>query len=84
MTSLLAAVSFTMSLFPQPKQPAPPPKIDWNAPPPAADTTKPKVVCGMTLVPAQPSVDSKMPKAPIPGDRQFPMRTVQPQTCAQK
>lgn len=84
MTSLLVAVSFTISLFPQPKPSTPAPKIDWNTPPPAADSSKPKVICGMTLMPAPASVDPKMPKAPTPSDRQFPMRTVQPQTCAQK
>ena len=41
---------------------------------------KPKVVCGMTVIPAQPAVDPKsITKAPE--DRKYTMRSVRPQIC---
>ena len=40
----------------------------------------PRVVCGMTVIPADPSVDPAMVKAP-PGDRVFIIRSVNPPLC---
>jgi hypothetical protein len=71
------------NLFGQ-KKPAPkPPSIDWswrplsNAKAPAA----PAVVCGMTLVPADPTVDPKMKVAKPERGVAFTMRVVPPTIC---
>ena len=42
---------------------------------------KPKVVCGMTVIPAQPNADPKSIKK-APDDRKYTMRSVRPQMCA--
>jgi hypothetical protein len=71
------------SLFGQ-KTPAPrPPHIDWNWRPSAdwSAAAKPAVVCGMTLVPADPKADPKMRKGtPHPGVT-FTLRAVPPTIC---
>src|SRR5262245_9222335 len=41
----------------------------------------PTVVCGMTVLRADPAFDAGIRKAP-PTDRVFPLRTVQPTVCA--
>ena len=43
--------------------------------------TKPKVVCGTTVIPAQPAVDPKS-ILKMPEGRKFTMRSVRPQLCA--
>jgi hypothetical protein len=57
--------------------------VDWGAPPSAEQksTAGPTVVCGMTLIPADPKVDPKM-KVPVP-DRgvAYTMRVVPPTVC---
>ena len=64
---------------PAPKKPS----IDWNWPPSAGQNpaAKPSVVCGMTVIPADPKVDPKM-RVIVP-DRgvAFTMRVVQPTVC---
>jgi len=65
------------------KKPAPrAPSIDWSWRP-SADAKAPatSVVCGMTLVPADPRVDPKM-KVATPGrGTAFTMRMVPPTVC---
>ena len=72
------------NLFGQ-KTPAPkPPKIDWNLWP-SADRTfaaNPTVVCGMTLVLADPTVDPKMRVAAPDSGVTFTMRVVLPTLCS--
>jgi len=66
------------------KKPAPkPPKVDWNVrasaeqPAPA----KPAVVCGMTVVPADPKVDPKMRVAPADTGTRYVLKVVEPTVC---
>lgn len=71
------------NLFEQKKPSQTPPKIDWNWRPPADKTSaaKPAVVCGMTLVPADPKVDAKM-RVPAPDSGvTFTLRSIQPTIC---
>ena len=71
------------NLFGQ-KKPAPrPPSIDWNWRPSADAKTpaQPTVVCGMTLVPADPKVDPKMRVAVPERGVVFTLRTIQPTIC---
>jgi hypothetical protein len=66
------------------KKPAPrPPSIDWSWRP-SADAkapAAPAVVCGMTLVPADPTVDPKMKVAKPERGVAFTMRVVPPTIC---
>jgi len=71
------------NLFEEKKPVQKPPKIDWNWRPPAdkTSTAKPAVVCGMTLVPADPKVDAKM-RVPAPDSGlTFTLRSIQPTIC---
>ena len=73
------------NLFGQ-KTPAPkPPKIDWNWRPPVeqaqAPGAMPLVVCGMTLVPADPKVDPKMRVETPERGVAFTMHVVSPTLC---
>jgi hypothetical protein len=72
-----------VNLFEQKKPAQKPPPIDWNWRPPAdaASTAKPSVVCGMTLVPADPKVDARMRVAPPDSGVTFTLRSVQPKIC---
>jgi hypothetical protein len=57
--------------------------VDWGARPSAAQpsTPKPSVVCGMTLVPADPAADPKM-KAAVPNRGvTFTVQSVPPTIC---
>jgi hypothetical protein len=72
------------NLFEQKKPSQKPPKIDWNWRPPADknSTAKPTVVCGLTLVPADPKVDARMMRVPAPDSGvTFTLRSVQPPIC---
>jgi hypothetical protein len=75
---------YKSDLFGQ-KKPAPkPPKVDWNwqlstAQPQAA---RPSVVCGMTVVPADPTIDPKIRVAPRDNGVKFAMKVVEPTLCA--
>jgi hypothetical protein len=57
--------------------------VDWGARP-SVDlkaASKPTVVCGMTLVPADPKVDPKMRVAPPANGTTFTMTVVPPTVC---
>ena len=45
-----------------------------------AARARPTVVCGMTVIPADPEVDPKSVKK-APDDKKFTMRSVRPQSC---
>jgi len=67
------------------KKPAPkPPKVDWNWKPPAAQApaSRPSVICGMTVVPADPAIDPKIRVAPRDNGVKFAMKVVEPTVCA--
>ena len=51
-----------------------------SAPAPTA-APKPSVVCGMTLIPADPTIDPKIRVAPEDRGVAFTMRTVEPTVC---
>ena len=71
------------NLFGQ-KKPAPkPPAVDWNAGPPAdaPRRSEPSVVCGMTLIPADPTIDPKIRVAPKDDRVKYAMRVVPPTIC---
>jgi len=64
-------------------QPAPKtmqnPPVNWNQPAPVMPA-KPAVVCGMTLVPADPKRDRAIAHS-APDAKQFPTRTLKPAIC---
>ena len=70
-------------LFGQKKPASKPPKVDWNWKPltqtPAA---RPSVVCGMTVVPADPAIDPKIRIVPRDNGVKFAMKVVEPTVCA--
>jgi hypothetical protein len=71
-------------LFRQKKPAAKPPAIDWNARVPSVDesrTGSPLIVCGMTLVPADPKVDPKFRVTAPEGPVSYAMRKVPPPIC---
>jgi len=72
------------NLFAQQKKTAPkPPQVDLNRPP-SADATpaaKATVVCGMTLVPADPKFDSRIRVAAPDSRVSYTMRTSPPPIC---
>jgi hypothetical protein len=57
--------------------------VDWGVRPSAEQksTPKPAVVCGMTLVPADPKVDPKMRVGPPDRGVAFTMRAIPPTVC---
>ena len=70
-------------LFGQKKPAQPPPKVDWNARP-AADPNapaQPKVVCGMTIVPADPKIDPGMAQKPKETGVRYTLKAVEPTVC---
>ena len=67
------------------KTPAPkPPKVDWNWKPSAvqAQVARPSVICGMTVVPADPAIDPKIRVAPRANGVKFAIKVVEPTVCA--
>jgi hypothetical protein len=47
-----------------------------------SDTAKPRIVCGMTVVPVNPDADPKMVVSPKPDSRvQYKIRTLAPRVC---
>jgi hypothetical protein len=47
-----------------------------------SDDARPRIVCGMTVVPVNPDVDSKMVMTPKPDSKvEYKMRTVSPRVC---
>ena len=71
------------NFFAQQKKPAPRPQVDWNWRPSAngAPAAKATVVCGMTLVPADPNMDSGIRAAALDSRVSYTLRTVQPEVC---
>ena len=66
------------------KKPAPrPPAVDWNWRPSAdqKEAPRPEVICGMTLVPADPKVDPRMKATPPERGVAYAMRMVPPTVC---
>ena len=80
LTLLLASgIGVYGSFFAQPTpKPNLNPPVSWNDRAPARPA-KPSVVCGMTLIPADPAIDPAM-KHPKPAGT-FTMRTIEPQIC---
>jgi hypothetical protein len=74
---------YEAGLFGQPKKAPHPPNVDWNWRPFAAPAPaqKPAVICGMTVVPADPKVDPKMRVAPPANGTTFTMTVVPPTIC---
>jgi hypothetical protein len=71
------------NLFEQKKPAQNPPRIDWSWRPPAdkTSTAKPAVVCGMTLIPADPKVDARMRVPAADSGVTFTLRSIQPPIC---
>jgi hypothetical protein len=67
----------------QKKAPPKPPQVDWNRPPSpgATSAAKTTVVCGMTLVHADPKFDSRMRVAAPDSRVSYTMRTSPPPIC---
>ncbi len=66
------------------RTPAPkPPRVDWNWRPPIdeAQPVGPSVVCGMTVIPADSTIDPKIRVAPSKSGVTFTMRAIQPKVC---
>jgi hypothetical protein len=66
------------------KRPAPkPPKVDWNWRPQAdaAQPAKPSVVCGMTVIPADPKMDPKMRVTPLDTRTKYVLKVAEPTVC---
>jgi hypothetical protein len=69
-------------LFGQQKKVPNPPKVDWNWRPGAVPgPAQSAVICGMTMVPADPKVDPKMRVAPPENDTKYAMKVVPPTVC---
>ena len=67
------------------KKPAPkPPTVDWNWKPltQTQASAGPSVICGMTVVPADPAIDPKIRIAPRANGVKFAMKVVEPTVCA--
>jgi hypothetical protein len=45
------------------------------------ETAKPRVVCGMTIVPVDPGIDPKMAATPQPTGTRYAIRAIQPPMC---
>ena len=80
-----AAQTFKLDpdLFGQ-KNPIPkPPKVDWNWRPSAgqAQPPKPSVVCGMTVMPADPKIDPKMAVKPQDTRTKYTLKVIEPTIC---
>jgi len=71
------------NLFGQ-KAPAPkPPKVDWNWRPQVepAQPAKPSVVCGMTVIPADPKIDPKIAQKPPDTGITYTLKVIEPTVC---
>jgi hypothetical protein len=62
-------------------QPAPLVKPDQRAQLAQPSTAKPTEVCGMTMIPADPSLDSKFTKTPPDRSTKYTMRLLDPTVC---
>ena len=64
--------------------PAPkPPRVDWNWRPQveAAQPAKPSVVCGLTVILADPKIDPKMALKPPDNGTKYTLKIVEPTVC---
>jgi hypothetical protein len=70
-------------LFGQKKSAPKPPKVDWNWRPPVQKATppQPSVVCGMTVIPADPTIDSKIAVKPQDTRTKYTLKVVEPTVC---
>jgi hypothetical protein len=73
-----------LTLQPRPK--AAPHAFVFRVPTPtpttkAPDTTKPVVVCGMLVVPAEPTFDAAIRRNPTSSNTKFTLQIVQPTIC---
>jgi hypothetical protein len=48
---------------------------------PRPETSQPRVVCGMTLIPIDPNVDPKIYVEPRRGDTRYSIRAIPPPVC---
>lgn len=67
------------------KKPAPPrpPTVDWNRQP-SQDRkapARPSVICGMTVVPADPTIDPKIRVTPRDTGVKYTLKVVEPTVC---
>jgi hypothetical protein len=71
------------NLFAQQKKPVPKPQVDWNWRPSAGATAAARatVVCGMTLVPADPKMDAGIRVTAPDSHISYTLRSVRPEIC---
>lgn len=60
-----------------------PPQVDWNWRPPAepSQPAKPQVICGMTVIPADPKIDPKMALKPKDTGTKYTLKVIEPTVC---
>jgi hypothetical protein len=69
-------------MFWQPRPAPAPPKVDWNWRPSAEPApARPSVVCGMTVIPADPKIDPKIRVAPPNNGVKYTLKVVEPTVC---
>jgi hypothetical protein len=56
-------------------------KVEQATPPASKSQAAPRVVCGMTVVPADPGVDSRFLVARPPTPTRFTLRVIEPSLC---
>jgi hypothetical protein len=56
-------------------------RVQRSAPPP---TDKPRVVCGMTIIPVDPKTDPKMVLEPRTDSTRYTIRAIEPSVCWQR
>ena len=71
------------NLFGQPKPAPKPPKVDWNWRPSAepAQAGRPSIVCGMTVIPADPKIDPRIALKPKDAATKYTLTIVEPTVC---
>ena len=70
------------ALFKASELPKPTPGVATSASkPPASDSSKPRVVCGMTIIPADPRADPKMLIEPKGDGVDYKIRAIDPPIC---
>ena len=72
-------------LFGRQKKAPNPPKVDWNWRPfaeQAVQAPKSAVVCGMTVIPADPNIDPKIAVKPKDTGTKYTLKVVEPTVCA--
>ena len=71
------------NLLGQAKPALKPPKVDWNWRPSAerAQAGRPFIVCGMTVIPADPKIDPRMALKPTDAGTKYTLTIVEPTVC---